>query len=198
MIKKNNVLLISLIIVFVFFVIEVVTNNIVIYDNNIYNFIERNFINDFNTKFLKIITEFGSALYFTIISFILIILIKNKKTKLLIPSNVLLVTAINLIIKEIVKRPRPSINRLVSVSGYSFPSGHSMSSIAFYGYLIYLIHQKISNKYLKWLLIIILSILILLIGISRIYLGVHYASDVISGFLAGAIYLILFIRYTKK
>lgn len=198
MIKKNNVLLISLIIVFVFFVIEVVTNNIVIYDNNIYNFIERNFINDFNTKFLKIITEFGSALYFTIISFILIILIKNKKTKLLIPSNVLLVTAINLIIKEIVKRPRPSVNRLVNVSGYSFPSGHSMASIAFYGYLIYLIHQKISNKYLKWLLIIILSILILLIGISRIYLGAHYVSDVISGFLAGAIYLILFIRYTKK
>lgn len=198
MIKKNNVLLISLIIVFVFFVIEVVTNNIVIYDNNIYNFIEKNFINDFNTKLLKIITEFGSALYFTIISFILIILIKNKKTKLLIPSNILLVTAINLIIKEIVKRPRPIVNRLVNVSGYSFPSGHSMSSIAFYGYLIYLIHQKINNKYLKWLLIIILSTLILLIGISRIYLGAHYASDVISGFLAGAIYLILFIRYTKK
>lgn len=197
MIKKKNILLISLFIVFVLFIAEVVTNNIVIYDNGIYNFIEKNFTNEFSTKFFKIITEFGSALYLTIISFTLIILIKNKKTKLLIPSNVLLVTVINLIIKEIIKRPRPSVTRLVKESGYSFPSGHSMASLAFYGFLIYLIYKNIQNKYLKWILIILLTLLIFLIGFSRIYLGVHYASDVIAGFLAGAIYLILFIRFTK-
>lgn len=197
MVKKINFILAFLIILFVFLVCEVISNNIFIYDNTIYNIIIETFKSDTITKILKFITQFGSALYFTIVSFILIVLIKNKKNKLLIPSNVLLVTVINLIIKEIIKRPRPNVTRLVKESGYSFPSGHSMTSLAFYGFLIYLIYKNIQNKYLKWTLIILLTLLIFLIGFSRIYLGVHYASDVIAGFLAGAIYLILFIRFTK-
>lgn len=197
MIKKINVVLISLLIIFVFFVCEVVTNNILIYDNAIYNFIINTFESDIMTKVLKLITQLGGVLYFTILSFLVVVLAKRKKTKLLIPINIGLGTIINLIIKEIIKRPRPSVTRLVNESGYSFPSGHAMTSIAFYGFLIYLIYKRIQNKYLKWALIIVLCILIFLIGFSRIYLGVHYASDVISGFIAGAIYLIIFIKISK-
>lgn len=197
MIKKINVVLISLLIIFVFFVCEVVTNNILIYDNAIYNFIINTFESDIMTKVLKLITQLGGVLYFTILSFLVVVLAKRKKTKLLIPINIGLVTIINLIIKEIIKRPRPSVTRLVKESGYSFPSGHAMTSMAFYGFLIYLIYKRIQNKYLKWALIIVLCILIFLIGFSRIYLGVHYASDVISGFIAGAIYLIIFIKISK-
>ncbi len=197
MIKKINVVLISLLIIFVFFVCEVVTNNILIYDNATYNFIINTFASDIMTKVLKLITQLGGVLYFTILSFLVVVLAKRKKTKLLIPINIGLVTIINLIIKEIIKRPRPGVTRLVNESGYSFPSGHAMTSIAFYGFLIYLIYKRIQNKYLKWALIIVLCILIFLIGFSRIYLGVHYASDVISGFIAGAIYLIIFIKISK-
>lgn len=197
MIKKINVVLISLLIIFVFFVCEIVTNNILIYDNAIYNFIINTFESDIMTKVLKLITQLGGVLYFTILSFLVVVLAKRKKTKLLIPINIGLGTIINLIIKEIIKRPRPSVTRLVNESGYSFPSGHAMTSIAFYGFLIYLIYKRIQNKYLKWALIIVLCILIFLIGFSRIYLGVHYASDVISGFIAGAIYLIIFIKISK-
>ena len=197
MIKKINVVLISLLIIFVFFVCEIVTNNILIYDNAIYNFIINTFESDIMTKVLKLITQLGGLLYFTILSFLVVVLAKRKKTKLLIPINIGLGTIINLIIKEIIKRPRPSVTRLVNESGYSFPSGHAMTSIAFYGFLIYLIYKRIQNKYLKWALIIVLCILIFLIGFSRIYLGVHYASDVISGFIAGAIYLIIFIKISK-
>ena len=68
-----------------------------------------------------------------------------------------------------------------------------MVSAAFYGFLIYLIYKNVKNKYLKWGLITILSLLIFLIGTSRIYLGVHYTSDVLAGFLVAISYLIIFI-----
>lgn len=73
-----------------------------------------------------------------------------------------------------------------------------MVSMAFYGFLIYLIYKNIKNKYIKWFLCTILTMLILLIGISRIYLGVHYASDVFAGFCISMVYIILFIRVVSK
>ena len=73
-----------------------------------------------------------------------------------------------------------------------------MVSMAFYGYLMYLIYKYIKNKYLKYSLIILLGILICLIGISRIYLGVHYTSDVLAGFLISIPYLIVYISIAKK
>jgi len=82
--------------------------------------------------------------------------------------------------------------------GYSFPSGHSMISAAFYGFLIYLIYKKVKNKKLKITLIIVLSILIVSIGISRIYLGVHYTSDVLAGFTVSVSYLIIYTSIVKK
>jgi undecaprenyl-diphosphatase len=68
----------------------------------------------------------------------------------------------------------------------------------FYGYFIYLIYKYVKNKYLKWTAISLLSILICLIGISRIYLGVHYTSDVLAGFLISISYLICYITIAKK
>ena len=73
-----------------------------------------------------------------------------------------------------------------------------MVSMAFYGYLIYLIYKYVKNKYVKWISIVLLSILICAIGVSRIYLGVHYTSDVLGGFLVSISYLILFISTVNK
>ena len=112
--------------------------------------------------------------------------------------NLIIVTLLNQGMKFILQRPRPTEYRIIEETGYSFPSGHSMVSMAFYGLLIYLIYKHIENKYLKWLLISILSLLIILIGFSRIYLGVHYVSDVIAGFLFSIAYLILFIKSINK
>ena len=99
--------------------------------------------------------------------------------------------------KNIFERSRPIGINLIEETGLSFPSGHSMVGLAFYGFIIYLIYKLISNKRKKQLFTIILSIIILLIGFSRIYLGVHYFTDVIGGFLLGIIYLTIYINIIK-
>ncbi len=150
------------------------------------------------TEIMKVITFFGSAYFILSLTFLLITVIKNKKIVLLIITNLILITSMNIILKNIVQRPRPEGYRLVEESGYSFPSGHSMVSVAFYGFLIYLILAKFKNKTLKIALSVLLGILVLLIAFSRIYLGVHYATDVLAGGLLSISYLVAFISYTKK
>ena len=96
----------------------------------------------------------------------------------------------------IVHRARPTGFRLITETGYSFPSGHSMVSMAFYGYLIYLIYKNVRNKKLRWAFITGFGLLIFIIGMSRIYLGVHYTSDVFAGFLFSLGYLVVYIKLT--
>lgn len=163
-----------------------------------YKLISTFLISDFVTPIAKFITNFGGAIFLSIATVMLFLLIKNKKIGLSIISNIVIITVLNQLLKRILQRPRPTEFRIVEETGYSFPSGHSMVSMAFYGYLIYLIYRYIKNKYVKWTLITILSILICLIGISRIYLGVHYTSDVLGGFLLSISYLVVYISSIKK
>lgn len=163
-----------------------------------YKLISTFLISDFVTPIAKFITNFGGAIFLSIATVMLFLLIKNKKIGLSIISNIVIITVLNQLLKRILQRPRPTEFRIVEETGYSFPSGHSMVSMAFYGYLIYLIYRYIKNKYVKWTLITILSILICLIGISRIYLGVHYTSDVLGGFLLSISYLVIYISSIKK
>lgn len=137
------------------------------------------------TSIFKVITFLGSTrfiLALNIISVLLMVLIR-KKELFIIPTNSILSVIFNRAIKSIIKRPRPKVKRLVKESFYSFPSGHAMISILFYGTLIILISKHIP-KY-KNIINTFILLIILLIGVSRIYLGVHYASDIIGGYLIG-------------
>lgn len=163
-----------------------------------YKFISTYLISDFATPIAKFITNFGGAIFLIGIAVILFIVIKNKKIGISIITNLGIITILNQLLKRILQRPRPEEFRIINESGYSFPSGHSMISMAFYGYLIYLIYKYINNKHLKRTLIIILSVLICIIGVSRIYLGVHYTSDVLGGFLISFAYLIIYIELVNK
>ena len=163
-----------------------------------YKIISTFLISDFATPIAKFITNFGGAIFLVIATITLFIVIKNKKIGISILSNVAIVTVLNQLIKRILQRPRPTEYRIIEETGYSFPSGHSMISMAFYGYFIYLIYKYVKNKYVKWISIILLSLLICLIGISRIYLGVHYTSDVLGGFLISISYLIIYISAANK
>lgn len=163
-----------------------------------YKIISTFLISDFTTPIAKFITNFGGAIFLLVLAITLFILIKNKKIGFSIFLNLVIITMLNQLLKRILQRPRPTEFRIIEETGYSFPSGHSMISMAFYGYLIYLIYKYVKNKYVKWISIIILSILICSIGISRIYLGVHYTSDVLGGFFISISYLVIYISLINR
>ena len=161
-----------------------------------YNMVSK-IISDKITPIAKVITRFGNAETLIFITIVLVIYIKDKKVRIAIPVNLFCASILNFTLKNIVQRPRPNEFRIIDQSGYSFPSGHSMVSMAFYGFLVYLIFKNVKNKYIKILLIFILASIIFMIGLSRIYLGVHYTSDVLGGFLLALSYLTLYTMLFK-
>jgi membrane-associated phospholipid phosphatase len=109
------------------------------------------------------------------------------------------------ILKLIFHRDRPVSPLLRAAKGFSFPSGHALMGVTFYGLLIVMVWQIVQQPWLKWTLSVFLVLLILAIGLSRIYLRVHYASDVLAGFSVGLVWLLLSLRilssiekYSKK
>jgi membrane-associated phospholipid phosphatase len=106
--------------------------------------------------------------------------------------------SLNLLLKWLFERPRPALQHLAEVSGMSFPSGHAMMSFSFYGLLIYLIFENTELKPLRYALCILLLILMHLIGFSRVYLHVHYASDVLAGFAIGTVWLIFCLFFLRQ
>lgn len=178
--------------------INVKNGKILELDLNIYKFFSENIINDKLTPIVKVITHIGGAKIVFVLTVLAIILIKGLKNKLFLLTGIVGTAGLNVVLKHIVQRERPNINRLIPEKGYSFPSGHSMISMAFYGMLIFLIFKYVKNTALKWTLIVILTILLSTIGITRIYLGVHYPSDVIGGFVVSLTYLFILTEIYNK
>lgn len=197
-IKLNQIITIISFLLFIIFFILYLTNKINIIDEYIYNLI-MNLKSDFMTLFMKIFTFFGSVELTIIIIFISLILSIFKGKKSIIFVYIIVgETILNYIIKILVKRPRPNILQLVNETSYSFPSGHTMVSVVLYGFLNYLIIKSTINKKLKISLITILSIIPLLVMISRIYLGVHYFSDVMAGMFLSIAYLLIVIDILER
>ena len=145
------------------------------------------------TTFFKTITLLASAPVLIFFCLLIFIFIKKRTYFYLVGLNLINTVILNTALKVLFRRERP-IESIIEESGYSFPSGHSMASLAFYGFLIYLLYKSSIQKKLKILLITILGIIIMLIGTSRIYLGVHYLSDVLAGFSFTLAYLIIFTK----
>ena len=122
---------------------------------------------------------------------------RHRWYSLVVPVVALGSITLNLVLKSVYNRPRPLLP-LVSASGLSFPSGHAMISASFYGLLIYLVHTHARIPALRWTLTILLTALILLIGLTRVYLRVHYASDVLAGLLGGLVWLVIAIPLLKR
>ena len=95
-----------------------------------YKIISTYLISDFATPIAQFITNFGGAIFLIVSTIILLVTIKNKKIGISICSNLVIATGLNLLLKNILQRPRPTEYRLIDESGYSFPSGHSMVSMA--------------------------------------------------------------------
>lgn len=171
-------------------------NDIWKFDDFIYRYVSKP-INPILTNIFKVFTNIGSGFVLIPVCILSFVFIKEKIKPIFITTNFLMSALLNFILKNVFERPRPVQYRLINASGYSFPSGHSMVSMAFYGFIIYLILKNVKNTKLKWTVSIALSIMIILIGISRIYLGVHYASDVLGGYVIAISYLTLYTKLYK-
>jgi membrane-associated phospholipid phosphatase len=96
-----------------------------------------------------------------------------------------------MLLKALFRRKRPLSPLLHAAKGLSFPSGHAIMAVTFYGLLVYIIMNSGMHEFARWLLVIASVLLILLIGFSRVYLRVHYASDVLAGFVIGLLWLLI-------
>lgn len=138
------------------------------------------------TSIVKIITHIGDSP--VIISFCLLLIVIPKSRKTIatpVSLAVILSFLLNVALKNIFVRERPNILRLINETSYSFPSGHAMINASLYTILILLVFRFINNKPLKITLSVVCIVLVIAIGFSRVYLGVHYAGDVIGGWLIG-------------
>jgi membrane-associated phospholipid phosphatase len=155
----------------------------------------------FLTELIKGVTFLASRNFITgaalmLIAYFLFVK-KHKWYSLKVPVIAVGSISLNLMLKYLFNRPRPLIPHLVQSYGLSFPSGHAMISASFYGLLIYLVYKNVENDYLRWGLIALLSGLIMFIGFSRVYLHVHYATDVLAGLAAGLGWVILAVRLLR-
>ena len=145
------------------------------------------------TGFLYVITQLASTIgTFALLLIISFIFIKHKSFSdfKYVIINVASGVVLMYVIKNIIRRIRPTW-KWITQGGFSYPSGHTISSVLLYGTLILLVNKKISNVKLKRILTIMLCIMIVLTGVSRIYFGVHYLSDVLGSILLGSIILII-------
>lgn len=187
------------IIIFVILLIAVMTGSAYSFDDPVREFIY-SLRNDTLTVIMKIITYMGNWQTVTLLCIVLLAIKKTRCTYgIPVAAGAIFVTVLNKIIKSIVARLRPDVSlHLIVQDGMSFPSGHSITSMFVYGMLIYLLYaglkdcfleQKNSHSYVvRIILMVILAIPMIFVGVSRVYLGVHYPTDVLAGWcLAGVV-----------
>lgn len=196
---KRKISIILSVFLFILFLILYLTNNINIFDEFFYNIIIKLKSNSF-TKFVLLITSLASTKFIIILMIIFLCIFFITKKKIYLITDILIIgeVIINNVLKLIVGRERPELIKLVTETSYSFPSGHTMVAVVLYGFIIYLVNKSNINNILKKLITSILIMLIILIMMSRIYLGVHFASDVFAGMCLSIAYLLIVINLLER
>lgn len=150
------------------------------------------------TSWLTPVMEGFSALATPVVLIVMLLAIAafapGRNPGLCCALNLVLVATLNVVLKLIIQRPRPDGFRLAEVSGFSFPSGHSMAAMAFFGLLVWIVWHYEPDAAKRWFLSIALSLVAVMVGVSRVYLGVHYASDVVAGFCVALAWLAIYTR----
>lgn len=145
------------------------------------------------THFFLYFTKFGNTVtivLLTLVTCTMLVKYNEKIAAAWVLINAALVQGVgNFLLKLFFDRPRPSVEHLVYAPHSSFPSGHAMGSMLFYGTLIFILPKLIKQPSLRLTAQVLLGIIIVLVGTSRIYLGVHYPTDIMGGFLFGLAWL---------
>jgi undecaprenyl-diphosphatase len=189
--------------VFVLIARTIVSHHIYDFDTNAFNYLDTH-INPGNTGIMRFFTFLGTHWFLIPANLILsawfFFVEKKRWLSIKIPAIALSSVILMALLKFTFERARPN-NPVILATGYSFPSGHALMSVTFYGLIIYIASQKFKTSFPKIIIALFFIILILVIGISRVYLRVHYASDVIAGYCVGFMWLILsliIINYIEK
>ncbi|AZB43639.1 phosphatase PAP2 family protein [Bacillus sp. FJAT-42376] len=154
------------------------------------------------TDIMKFLSWAGSGTIVFILAVLSLLIFRKilmHRSEVLLYVTVVLGSAmLNQILKLLFHRPRPDFHRLSSAQGFSFPSGHSMEAVAFYGILAFILWKHLKSRRGKNLLVLFSILMIAGIGLSRIYLGVHYPSDVLGGYLCSICWLTLSIWHYQQ
>lgn len=149
--------------------------------------------NDTLTEFVKLFTHIGSVLFLGLVVVFMFIFMKQPRAKIISVITLVLAGISCIVMKYIVQRGRPVGFGLIEEVGYSFPSAHATLTMVVFGFLIYYISKKRFNLILKIVVDILLLALIVLVSLSRVYLGVHFFTDILGAWLLGGMVFILTI-----
>ena len=176
--------------VFLLLLEDVLDGNLMRIDTLAYSIIVQRLRADWLTPIMETISALATPVVIIVMLLVIAAFAPGRRPGWCCAVNIVLVTLLNSLLKILVQRPRPDeAIRLVVEHGFSFPSGHSMAAMAFFGLIVWLIWHYEADRTRRLLLCAAFALLIPAIGISRIYLGVHYASDVVGGFCASLIWL---------
>lgn len=170
-------------------------------DEKVFHFLEP-YINDTNTAVMNFITFFGKHEFLIPANLCLIayflFLKKHRWYSIKIPAIAISSLLLMFVLKRIFARQRPDEQLLEAATNFSFPSGHALMAVTFYGLIAYIMWHNVKNKAVKWALISLIVLWIIIIGISRLYLRRHFYSDVIAGFSIGFLWLVLSLKLIGK
>lgn len=192
--NRRVVVLLAAALIFVWLLGEVASGEIMRLDTLAYQVFVETLRSDALTPFMEAFTSLASVVVLAVMAAVIAALAPGKAPGWCVAVNLVCVVVLNTVLKVIVQRPRPAGFRLISESGYSFPSGHSMVAMAFFGLLIWMVWRYHRRDAMRVVWCVCFGLVIAMVGISRIYLGVHYASDVLAGFCVSLIWLIFYTR----
>lgn len=196
LVRDNLRLLVLLVCTVIFLALlgEVLEGEILRLDVMAYELFVERLRSDALTPVVQGVTSLASVVVLAVMAAVIAALAPGKAPGWCVTVNLACVVALNALLKAIVQRPRPEGFRLVAEGGYSFPSGHSMVAMAFFGLLIWMIWRYHRRDAMRVVWCAFFGLVIVAVGLSRVYLGVHYASDVLAGFCVSLAWLAF---YTK-
>ena len=194
---RENLMIIVLsvaLLLFVYLLQNVMSGDIRRIDGIAYQFFVVRLRRDWLTPIMQSFTSLSAPVVLAVMLIVVAAFAPGRMPGRFAAANLVGIVALNYALKEIVQRPRPEGFRLIAETGYSFPSGHSMVAVAFYGFMIWLIIRYEEDRLQRWIWSLALFFVVIMIGVSRVYLGVHYFSDVMAGYCVAAVWLVIFTR----
>lgn len=182
------------VVVFLAVLQDVRSDDILRLDATAYSFFVLKLRRPWITNIMEGFSSLSSPIVIAVMFLMVVAFAPGRRPGMCAALNLVSVVLINQVLKYIVQRPRPDGFRLISEVGYSFPSGHSMVSMAFYGLCAWMVWTYERDRLLRWVCCLSFALIVVVVGMSRVYLGVHYASDVIAGFCVSLAWLAVYTR----